>query len=273
MGVQDAGEFVLTSVCLSGARSLGAADFEKRTSEIYLAIERELRARPASNPVRLWNYLPDIHAPASNGTDRYMSFNAGRYHAYSQWLGGAGAFDRTVPTASAVGHDGTDLFVHALASHSPGIAVANPRQIAPYRYSRRFGPHPPFLARATVIAPVNGHGRQILVGGTASIRGEESIHVGHLPAQLTETFSNLAYLIKSANGHAVDPAIDLNAAEMLHWLRQFRDLRVYYVRESDRTFLSQRVAETFTPDCRVEYVRANLCRAELLVEIEGFAHG
>src|SRR5579862_85077 len=105
-GVQEKDNFTFVRVRLPGARTLGPADFERCTSEIYLTIERELRAKDAKHPVRLWNYLPDIHAPSSDGTDRYMAFNAGRFHAYSQWLGGAGTFDRTVPTASAVGHDG-----------------------------------------------------------------------------------------------------------------------------------------------------------------------
>ena len=55
------------------------------------------------------------------------------------------------------------------------------------------------------------------------------------------------------------------------WLNPFRDLHVYFLRERDRSFIESRVAEEFPSNCRVEYVRADLCRAELLVEIEGLA--
>src|SRR5205085_392989 len=133
--VQETDAFSLISICLSGARRLSASAFEERTAEIYQTIERELGRTAAPHPIRLWNHLPDIHAPSGNGFDRYMSFNAGRFRAYSQWLGGAGAFDRTVPSASAVGHGGDELVVHALGARRPGLAVANPRQIAPYHYS------------------------------------------------------------------------------------------------------------------------------------------
>ena len=40
----------------------------------------------------------------------------------------------------------------------------------------------------------------LLVGGTASIVGEESRHVGHLEEQANETFRNLASVVASAAG-------------------------------------------------------------------------
>src|SRR5579871_5475922 len=58
--VQEADDFTFVRVRLPGARTLGPADFEQRTSEIYLTIERELRDKTSQNPVRLWNYIPDI---------------------------------------------------------------------------------------------------------------------------------------------------------------------------------------------------------------------
>ena len=70
--------------------------------------------------------------------------------------------------------------------------MANPRQIAPYRYSKRFGPLPPCFARATVLPAEAGTARKILVGGTASIRGEESIYLDDIRLQTSETFHNLA---------------------------------------------------------------------------------
>ena len=33
--------------------------------------------------------------------------------------------------------------IHCLAADRPGAAVNNPRQVAPYHYSQRFGPLPP----------------------------------------------------------------------------------------------------------------------------------
>jgi chorismate lyase/3-hydroxybenzoate synthase len=268
--VRESVEFCLVTACVADARHLSADQFHHSTAEIYRLIERELRSRTACYPVRIWNHLPDIHASGADGADRYMAFNAGRYQAYSQWLGGAGDFDRTVPTASAVGHDGDDLVIHALGSRTPGIAVANPRQIAPHRYSKRFGPKPPCFARATVLPAGPQTPRRIFVGGTASIRGEESIYLGDLARQTQETFDNLAHLIRAAVTESAS-CNGLAAADAIQWLGKFRNLRIYYVREADRALIEAMVSHTFAPSCAIEYVRANLCRAELLVEIEGLA--
>ena len=109
------------------------------------------------------------------------------------------------------------------------------------------------------------------MGGTASICGEESVHLGNLEQQIKETFDNLAYLIQAATGGPFTNSLPEEHRAV--FLDSFRDLRVYYVRESDRAFIQEKVAQAFPASCRLEYIRADLCRAELLVEIEGLAEG
>jgi chorismate lyase/3-hydroxybenzoate synthase len=122
----------------------------------------------------------------------------------------------------------------------------------------------------------------ILVAGTASIRGEETVHVGDVRGQTRETFENLAVLVGSASG-VLAPAPagaprapgaerpKASAPGSLEALRQFRDLRVYYVRPGDRAVVAGMVAAAAPHLKDVEYVRADLCRPDLLVEIEGTA--
>src|SRR6185503_5831087 len=98
-------------------------------------------------------------------------------------------FGRVLPAASAVGIAGPDLVIDCLASASGGAPVENPRQIAPWQYSRRYGPKPPCFARGTVTR-LNDR-RMLLIGGTASIVGEESRHPGDLTAQVGELLINL----------------------------------------------------------------------------------
>src|SRR5215218_7599903 len=193
--------FSMASVRIPDARSLGRAELHEATSRAYRHIEGELRARGTIHPVRLWNHIPGIHDPMGEGLDRYMVFNVGRYEALSEWFGGKETFDTRVASASGVGHRGRNLVIHCLASDRPGRAVDNPRQIAPYRYSRKYGPLPPCFARATVIESL------VLVGGTASIVGESSVHLDDLPGQVEETLTNLAVFVP---------------------LDCYRDLRVYY---------------------------------------------
>ena len=54
-------------------------------------------------------------------------------------------------------------------------------------------------------------------------------------------------------------------------LDSFTELRVYYVRAEDRAQIERTIGSHFPGVARVEYVHADLCRRELLVEIEGVA--
>jgi hypothetical protein len=259
-GGREAG-YSLVTVRKAGAASLEPKAFEACTREAYSSIAAQLRDGAARHPVRFWNYIPDIHRPCGEGLDRYMCFNAGRFAACSDWLGGPDAFDRLLATGSGVGHGGDDLVIHALASSTPGVAVENPRQVPAYKYSRRFGPRPPCFARATVLRdPAGKRPPLLLVGGTASIRGEESVHVNDLRGQTLETFENLASLVRSADAGVAEP------------LAAFREIRVYHFREADRDSIAALVAGAFpAAHTHVEYARADLCRPELAVEIEGVA--
>jgi hypothetical protein len=140
--------------------------------------------------------------------------------------------------------------------------VENPRQIPPYKYSRRFGPLPPCFARATIVTPPDEK-TLILVGGTASIRGEDSVHLGNLAEQTHETLENLASLIQKIAGNRDDAASSL---------KRFDELRIYHPNLADRAALRAMIDPAFPNVRDIEYFQADLCRAELLVEIEGVAH-
>ncbi len=251
--------FRLASVRVPGVTALGREAFHDATARAYRQLEAELRDGPALHPVRLWNHIPGIHDGLGEGLDRYRVFNAGRFDALSRWYGGNQSFDTRVASASGVGHDGEDLVVHCLAADRPGRPVVNPRQIAPYRYSCKFGPKPPCFARATVIHS-DGGAPLVLVGGTASIVGEESVHLGNLARQMEETLTNLAVLLQEAAGKPASPS-----------LAGFRELRVYYPDPDRRLELRHLLEAAVGRRVPIEWVRADLCRSELLVEIEGVA--
>ncbi len=245
-----------------------ALDTEALEAQVTAAYERlARRLRDASrHPVRFWNFLPGIHEEMADGLDRYMVFNAGRFAAFRQWFGATAAFDRRVPTASAVGVDarrGGSLVIHALAAAEAGAPIENPRQIPAYSYSRRYGPLPPCFARATRVDA--GDGRPcLLIGGTASIVGEDSRHERDPQRQTRETLDNLARLVSHAREvSGVEPLADP--------LDSLTDVRVYIVRATDTTVVRDSLAERLPASVRIELAQADLCRRELLVEIEGVA--
>ena len=155
-----------------------------------------------------------------DGVDRYRVFNEGRFDAYAQWYGAPRAFSHSLATASAIGVASEDFLLYCLASERPGIPVENPRQTSSWRYSARYGPKPPCFARAT-IADINGVSR-LLIGGTASILGEDSVHIGKVHAQVEETLRNMGALIATARG-AADESIDTS-------LSRLTDVRIRYHR-------------------------------------------
>jgi chorismate lyase/3-hydroxybenzoate synthase len=248
-------------------RTLNAETFEQRVRDAYEQIFEQLE-ESGKYPVRFWAFVPGIHDDLGGGLDGYMVFNAGRYRAFASRFGSPTAFSRSVPTASAVGVAGDVFSLHCLGADVPGQPIENPRQVSAYHYSRRYGPMPPCFARATLLQG-GADEPMVLVGGTASIIGEESHHVDVPVAQARETLVNLASVVASAVGRAL-PA-GATDAEIRSLLTCFRELRVYYKRSDQRALFADLVHAAFAPDCRVEWCEASLCRSELLIEIEGVA--
>jgi chorismate lyase / 3-hydroxybenzoate synthase len=247
--------------CIRDAADLDIQTLRSEVAAAYLALIRALK-RLDRYPVRFWNFVPGIGEMMSSDFDRYMVFNAGRYDAYTEWYGPASVAKcdwHLLGTASAVGITGTDLSMHCLAIDRPGVPIENPRQIPAWQYSARYGPLPPCFSRATIVR-LCGHLR-LLIGGTASVVGEDSKHPGRLDAQLEETLLNIEALVRTASGN------DSCSAP----LQRLIDLRVY-IAESTHAEPVKRIITMRCPRVRtLDLVVAHICRRDLLVEIEGVA--
>ena len=243
---------------------MSALDLQRAVCTLYLDIASRLGELGARHAVRFWNFIPRIHARMGSRDggilDRYMVFNAGRYAAYVRWHGQKDVGGQAA-TATGIGHSGNDLVVHCLSGARAGEPIENPRQVPAYRYSRRRGPMPPCFARATLVG--SARSPVLLVGGTASVLGEQSVHLGDVRAQALETFWNMAALV-GGNGR------ERTRREAL---ARYRTLRIYAVLGSDASVVRSLAAEHFPSVEVVECVRADVCRRTLLVEIEGTADG
>jgi chorismate lyase/3-hydroxybenzoate synthase len=239
---------------IEGAVHLDAASLQQAVAVAYRDVLRALEGA-GRHPIRFWNFVPSINDVIGGGLERYMVFNAGRFDAYSERYGAAGDFGTSLATASAVGVTGSDLVIHSLAADVPGEPIENPRQAPSWTYSSAHGPRPPCFARATRVA-IDGR-RLLLIGGTASIVGEQSLHRGDLAGQVHETLTNLERLVSKAS------------AGRTH-VEQLTDVRVYVARRED----VQTVAALIEARCAhaaIDVVTAGICRPELLVEVEGIA--
>ena len=254
--LRETGTAALLTARWSEFTALPRAEAIEAAEAVYLAIAATL-PQELHSPVRFWNHIPGIHDEMGESMDRYMAFNAGRFAGFSRWLGSPSTFARSVATASGIGHFGRDLVIHVLASRHAGVSVDNPRQTPPFAYSQRFGPRPPCFARATLL-PETG---LLLIGGTASIRGEESVHLGDLAGQIEETFTNLDALV----GRAGEMASHVAGLASIH------DLRVYHPCREDAATIRHALAKAMPNALSVQLIHADVCRPELLVEIEGLA--
>jgi chorismate lyase / 3-hydroxybenzoate synthase len=204
----------------------------------------------------VWNYLPDINRD-SGGTERYRQFNSARQHA----LRASGrALAGNVPAASALGAArASPLVVYFLAGRTAPIFVENPRQVSAYHYPRQYGSHSPVFSRAALLR--QRASLTLFISGTASIVGHRSLHVGDTAAQTRETLANIEALLAEANRVASGAHFSLDALAC----------KVYVRRPADLPVIQAELARAFGPDARIVYLQADICRQDLLVEIEATA--
>lgn len=225
----------------------------------YAELFEVLALGPCPHLLRLWNYLAGINRESA-GVERYRQFNAGRQQAFIDAQ--RGAFEGA-PAACALGTRDGPLRVYFLAGRTPALALENPRQLSAYRYPETYGPRAPTFSRAALADA--GAGRSALfISGTASIVGHATLHAGDVRRQTEESLANIAAVRAVAAARAGAP---FPAGELVYTvnLRHADDLPV--VREVFERGVGVRSAAARD----AIYVLADICRADLLVEIE--AHG
>lgn len=225
-------------------------DLQQCTFDLFTGILELAESEGRPHLVRAWNYFPRINEVES--IERYGQFCVGRYEAFER----AGLdMTRDLPAGSAVGSRQGDLVVVFIASKHRPRYVENPRQMSAFVYPRQYGPRSPSFARAALLDDE----RTLFISGTASIVGHETVHVGKTTEQVDETLRNLDAVIANAfgSGHSLaSPELD-------------RRLRVYIRHESDHPIISARLEKILPPE-RIAYLHADICRSNLLVEIEAF---
>ena len=205
--------------------------------------------------LRLWNYFPGINMP-EDGLERYRRFSVGRHEAF---LAHGRTIGRETAAACALGTEEGNLVVYFLAARAPGAALENPRQISAYAYPAQYGPRSPTFSRAMLAG--SGGQRTLFISGTASIVGHETVHVGDAAKQLEETLVNIDALSEQAVGHGMPqngPARQLFLKAYLRHAEHFPAVQA-------------RLREAFGSQARIVFLRADICRTDLLLEIEGVA--
>jgi len=218
-----------------------------------------LRNSPTPHLQRVWNYLPHI-TRVDGGLERYRRFNLGRQKAL---LAAQQAAFEGAPAACALGTHAGPLCLRFLAASNVPLAIENPRQVSAYRYPAEYGPASPSFSRAALCDAGAGQ-VALLISGTASVVGHASVHLEDLPAQLSETVRNLEAVIDAARQRCDAPLQLANC-----------DCVVYVRHAEDAAAVQQAWDQLVGPDSRAArsavYLHADVCRNDLLLEIEAHA--
>ena len=220
----------------------------------YTTLQAWCRAGNGTRHVlRMWNYLDAINEGRGDD-ERYRQFCSGRA------AGMDGLFAAGYPAATAIGRrDGRRILqLYWLAARVPGTPLENPRQLSAWRYPRRYGPAAPNFARAMRAA---AQCPQLYISGTAAIVGHASHHADDSQAQLAETLANLDSLLDSARC-AAQPRFDARSV-----------FKVYVRRAADADALRARLRAHIGEAAPLLLLHGDVCRAELLVEIDGVHAG
>ncbi|HWA08921.1 MAG TPA: hypothetical protein VG838_05580 [Opitutaceae bacterium] len=226
-------------------------DLEAAAAELYHSL---FAASEGFHLYRIWNYVPAINA-VEHGLENYRRFCRGRSLAFEKHFGRG--FERRLPAASAVGAAAGPLAVGFLAGRAEPRHFENPRQVPAFEYPPEYGPRSPSFSRATAVATEQGN--QIFISGTAAIRGHRTVAADDLDRQLACTGENLRQI-----GETAGAGPDLGAAG--GWRRSFK----VYVRNPAHLarLKTQLERELLRPEDAVSYLQADICRGDLLVEIE-----
>lgn len=214
--------------------------------------------------VRQWNYIGNIVA-CREGRQNYQEFNDARSRYYAK-----GAWSNGYPAATGIGAYGEGIIVGGVAfkkveQGAKGVyPIDNPLQVAAHVYSKRVlidedcnaVKSTPKFERAKLIETESGV--CCFVSGTAAIRGEDSVKSLSAELQTIKTIENIENLVSKENlmRYGCKP-YDL----------KFVKHQVFIKNANDYEEVRQ-IVEAAYPNVPTVYTLADVCRSELLVEIE-----
>ncbi|BDD07168.1 chorismate transformation enzyme, FkbO/Hyg5 family [Aureibacter tunicatorum] len=247
-------------------------DAEHSASKVFDKIHKMLLHENLDweHVVRQWNYIENITGFA-NDTQNYQAFNEARYSAWKsyKWQNG-------YPAATGIGAGAGGIAIDLIAvkemnnSSVISLPISNPIQIDAHKYSTNEivcsesepeKKHTPKFERAKALQFDNFH--SIYISGTAAILGEKSEAIHSSSKQIEITIENIEKLISNEN------LIKAGLSKLSKGNLQL--LRIYIKQTKDLETIKKRINQAY-PNIPAIYTQADICRDNLLVEVEGVYH-
>jgi len=246
-------EFLLAKVPSAiSSDALVSTAMDTVTQQAYSAIFELMQELGYSHLCRTWNYFSEITGGDALPHNHYQLFCSGRSRAYQQYQQ-----PQQYPAATVVGLPKDGLHIYFLAAKHAGHAIENPQQVSAYEYPKQYSQDAPLFARALL----HRTSTQTLffVSGTASIIGHSSQHIDDVRQQTHACLDNIEALIETGQEqHALDIAS----------LAQFTQFKVYVKHAQDLPLIEDQIQQRCGQQAQIVYLHADLCRSDLLVEIE-----
>lgn len=258
------------SICCLGIRHVDMrAGLHEQLDETFRILVDILQYEglSLSDIVRQWNYVPgilEIVQTQGKSIQHYQIFNEVRKEWYSKTL-----FVDGYPAATGIGVKTGPFSIDFIAtSPNPSlrkIGLYNPKQVNAYHYAQQHligdtlqgeQKNPPLFERAKMLESNNE--LQVFVSGTAAILGQETVGVDDVQKQTEVAINNMLEL--------VSPGVT-RSNQTFH----FNHIRVYIKDVAFRDTIKT-LCETQFPHISKSLVLADVCRNNLLMEIEGEAY-
>ncbi|KAA6303232.1 MAG: 3-hydroxybenzoate synthase [Candidatus Ordinivivax streblomastigis] len=220
--------------------------------------------------VRQWNYIPQILQTVQQANclyQHYQVFNDIRQYYYGQYKSN-GMYPAATGIGMQYGTVAIDFYAVKKADAVIEKALNNPNQINAFQYGQAVLVGSPFQADETKKAPLFERAKYLasanealtFISGTASIIGEKTIGGNDIAEQTRTTLRNMLQFMDPEN---------LQSAGIERSKPEYSYLRCY-VKNTEDIPAVQKICEEQTA-VPVLYVQADICRDDLLVEIEGEA--
>ncbi len=200
--------------------------------------------------LKIWHYFPDLLKNYSNNKTNYSLLCDARETIYIETFE-----NQNFPAATVIGIEGKKILIYFFSAFCKSYsALENKRQVSSYNYPKSIFKEKPMFSRAVSFIPNNYKKKKFLISGTASIIGYESIHLDNVIKQLEEALINYNNFIKPED-------IILNVS------------RVYLskkIEDSSVKIINKKLEDFFGLNKYI-LLQGEMCRKELLIEIEGFS--
>lgn len=259
----------------AGTLNLGKRTAYEQSAEAFAALGKVLSGVHASftDVVRVWLYQGNITEEEEDGTERYRELNRARTDFFEQYDFGTNPLAATshghavYPASTGIGTLEHGLITTCLAVQTDRkdvrvLSLENPQQTSAFDYPKEYSRKSPKFSRA--MAMRLGNHLTTWVSGTASIVNAETVHPGDVAKQTEQTLDNIEKLIAAEN-FTRQGWDDCGAT-----LADLAKVRVY-VKHAKDFEACRAVCERRLGRIPAIYAQADVCRPDLLVEIEGVA--